>query len=444
MTRKSASMSMSVPPRRGQKIKSTLLPPFNGGNAFAIVKYRDHVLGIVKGHCGPQHTLVWLEHDLRATKCANQDLVHVHCPDVPIQAYDEYEATIGGVGKHWRWKVVMTNKKLSGPTQLRVTNVRDLVAFSKFIAEKLEPFAQSAVEHQGGVVLVPIPDIQNMSIVAAALHCAGYEAQPIDEHSSGAKLAIERYDRAVHMWWNQEQQVAGPLRDVHRWVFDYIPKEWKHIPFTWQSLSANITLDPMTEASCLPRPLRDVFITSKISEAKTAGDDTLINELAKLRGDPAVTCRLSKAQNRQLLQAAYWCLIAPFEQIADLQICKLIRFRYMLHGYMAREIGEYRQTATNLGHGATIRKFKNKPQYQTQNLSSHVLNRIYQSDGTMRGSGFKGTRGKYGHKDFPKYVPSVRMRRTLVQEKRARLEADNPFPHYSKNQKHHNNGAQSQ
>ena len=34
----------------------------------------------------------------------------------------------------------------------------------------------------------------------------------------------------------------------------------------------------------------------------------------------------------------------------------------MLHGYVGRELGRYRQEAKYLGHGAKIRKFKNKPQ----------------------------------------------------------------------------------
>ena len=102
----------------------------------------------------------------------------------------------------------------------------------------------------------------------------------------------------------------------------------------------------------------------------------------------------------------------------------------MLHGYTAREIGGYKQTASNLGHGANIRKFRNKPQYRRENLQVEVLNKIYQTDGTLRGSGFKGTRGKYGHKDFPKYTPAKRMKRSVVQEKRMRQSSSNVFAAY--------------
>ena len=194
-------------------------------------------------------------------------------------------------------------------------------------------------------------------------------------------------------------------------------------------MCTNITLDPISESHHLPRPLRDFYLTAKIAEAEAKNDKISVDTLTKLRGKPAVTCRLSESQNRQLLTAGYWCLIAPFDDF-NVYLCRLLRFRYAIHGYMAREIGEYKQTAQNLGHGATIRKFRNKPQYKAENLSTDVLNRIYKRDGSLQGSGFKGTRGKYGHADFEKYVPAKRMKRTVVQEKRMRETQSNPFAEY--------------
>ena len=427
-------MSDIVPPRRGQRIKNPILPPFNGGEAFSVSQHRNGKGGIVRRRCGSHHTSVWFEFDLIPSICKNKHLKAVSCSEVPPQAYHEYKAVIGGVGKHFRWKVVMVKKKQGGNTcLLRVDSIQNFDEFCAFVREKLEPLAQSSTIQREGTenALVTVTDELHIGIVAAAFHCAGYGACPVDPGAMG-KLAIERFDRSVHMWWNQEPKEAGPLRDVHRWVFDFMPTCWTKIPFTWEALCANIAIDPLTESEHLPRPLRDVYLTTKIAEAEP-GNDSYIRKLESMRGPPSVTCRLSEKQNRQLLQATYWNLIAPFEKLANLHICKLIRFRYMLHGYMAREIGEYKQTASNLGHGATIRNFKNKPQYQAQNLPNNVLNRIYQVDGTMRGSGFKGTRGRYGHEDFPKYIPSKRMKRASVQERRVRLVSTNPFEHYNQN-----------
>ena len=108
----------------------------------------------------------------------------------------------------------------------------------------------------------------------------------------------------------------------------------------------------------------------------------------------------------------------------------LLRFRYMLHGYTSREIGGYQQTASHLGHGAQIRVFRNKPQYKRENLSTATLNQIYKADGSLRGSGFKGTRGKYGHRDFPQYKPQKRMKRSPAQEMNMRVSSQNVFASY--------------
>lgn len=197
-------------------------------------------------------------------------------------------------------------------------------------------------------------------------------------------------------------------------------------PFTWQRLCENISLDPHTESHHLPRPLRDLYITKHIHAESC---EKAAAELRKLRGAPAVTCRLTLEQNRQLLTVAYWNILAPFDATLG-HVCKLVRFRFMLHGYTAREIGGYRQTALHLGHGANIRVFKNKPQYRRENLKPVVLNSIYKSDGTLMGSGFKGTRGKYGHPNFAKYEPRKRMKRSRVQEMMMRTLPQNIFSEY--------------
>ena len=378
------------------------------------------------------HASVWFDFDLMPTKCEVSKLAFLNLPDVPAAAYTETSAVIGGIGKHVRWEVIFPNKKIKGEVALNVGNIRDRAQFTDFVRNVIRPFGLCRFEFDAdaegtNTTIVTVPDAQNISMVASALHCAGFTAVPSRrEFSSGAKLAIERYDRSEHMWWNQTQEVAGPLRDVHRWVFDFLPTTWKHIPFTWQSLCHNIHLDPETESKHLPLPLRDFYLSMHIEEST---DDAQRQRLANLRGRPSVTCRLSQAQNRQLLAAAYWSTIAPFDNDAVL-IGRLLRFRYMLNGYTSREIGGYNQTAKHLGHGAKIRIFRNKPQYRRENLSTEMLNQIYKSDGSLRGSGFKGTRGKYGHRDFPRYKPAKRMKRSVAQEDRMRASSTNVFDAY--------------
>ena len=419
----------TVPPRRGQKIKSLILPHFNGGCAFTLVKVETAAgeeLGVVKRR-GKDVSEVWVGYDVRATRVHNEKITAVAIPEAPTQAYSEFDAVIGGVGKHVRWKVLMPNKKRVGRAELLVDGILDRSRFEAFVANVLRPFGLCLFEYEDMRTTVQVPDVANMGLVAAALHCAGYGARPVDcACASDSKLAIERYDRSEHML-NQEPKKAGPLRDVHRWMFDFLPSSWRTIPFTWQSMCLNFDLDPATESDVLPLPLRDFYLSMHIRELRANGADS--SPLEKLRGWPSVTCRLTLAQNRQLLAASYWNMIAPFDE-ATIKMCHLLRFRYMLHGYTAREIGGYKQTASNLGHGANIRVFRHKPQYRRENLQPEVLNKIYQADGTLRGSGFKGTRGKYGHHDFPKYMPAKRMSRSAVQERRMRQSSSNIFAAY--------------
>jgi hypothetical protein len=426
---------LAVPPRRGQRIKSLILPPFNGGDEFVpvLIEHSERKYGVIKKK-GAHYSQVWIGHDLVPTKCKSSDLTLITLPIVPSRAYSEINAVIGGVGKHVRWSVIFPNKKNKTPMKLLVGDIDNKDTFSTFVKDTIRPFGLCRFEfdddHGSYTTTVDVPDPGKIGTVAAAFHCNGYTATLLeDDSTSDAKLGIERYDRSEHMWWNQSQQHAGPLRDIHRWMFEFLPPSWSSIPFTWQSLARNITLDPFKESEHLPLPLRDFFLTNHIEALKSSNEPEKAFQLAQLRGKPSVTCRLSIKQNRQLLASAYWCIIAPFDK-TTIEICQLIRFRYMLHGYTAREMGGYRQTAKHLGHGANIRKFRDKPQYKRENLSTKILNQIYKKDGSLRGSGFKGTRGKYGHTQFPRYEPRKRMKRTQVQEHQMRQVVSNVFTTY--------------
>jgi hypothetical protein len=59
-----------------------------------------------------------------------------------------------------------------------------------------------------------------------------------------------------------------------------------------------------------------------------------------------------------------------------------------------------------------------------------VLNKVYTKDGKLRGSGFKGTRGKYGHLHFPKYKPKKRSSRSQEVDKEIRKKKNNCFKEY--------------
>ena len=167
----------------------------------------------------------------------------------------------------------------------------------------------------------------------------------------------------------------------------------------------------------------------------TETDPTILKVLDEWKIEPVITCRLHEVQNRQLLAACYWVTLGPFDQ-TTVELSKLLLFRFMLHGYTAREIGGYKQTAMHLGHGVTIRKFKTKTQYHIENLSAKVLRKVKQPDGSLSGSGFKGTRGKYAQANST-YKPKRRMRRSHYDDMRIRCSHPNYFEEYKKSHSSH-------
>lgn len=373
------------------------------------------------------------------------------------EAYKDFTVTIGGVGKHIRWKTIIPqvhHKKVSA--DLLVSKIFDMEHFMK-IAESLKPFAFVKQYRQivGGEYIVHV-ELPNKSVIgnaAAMFHAHGYAAIPKEasyEQSCG-KLGIERKDRSDHMWWNQRKEEAGPLRDTHRWDYSFIPSTWKRIPFTWQAMSQNINVMNI-DLKWIPMPLRNYVVETQYNRSKVEhailasecdgeGEEwphlTDAANAKKIEADklesmipakPSVTCRLTADQNIQLLACTYWRTIAPFDDEL-VHICNLIAFRYCIHGFESREVGAYRQTAQHLGHGAYIRKFKNKSQYEIQNIPQKVLNRVYTEQG-LRGSGFKGTRGKYGHQNFPAYRPRRRQERGAEVEERMRKKQKNLFQEY--------------
>lgn len=424
-----------VPSKRGRRHKMTVLKPFNHGNAFIVVKHKDGRLGVVDVDMSTkQQIAVWF--DAFAIEYSDKvDLANVCLPNIDQNAFEEHVATIGGIGKHKRWLIPRAARVLAGSVIIIVTNATSMEEFGK-TTKNLEPFAtwdMNFIDVDGvNVALVQVTDndTENASSVLHKLKWHGYDAQFLDEeHEVRSKLGIERYDRSEHMWWNQDKQVAGPLRDTHRWRFSWIPTEWKSIPFTWQSLARNIGSDVGRECvENLPLPFRN-HVCDELLRRKGKKNSVWKN----IRGKECVTCGISEDQNIQLLTVGFFTLIAPFDRdITD--VCAKLAERYAIHGYTSRIVGTYYQRALYLGHGATIRTFKRMTQYNRENLATSVLNKVCRSDGSMLGSGYKGTRGKYQNSEFPEYKPKKKMKRGADVDLRIREKRINIFAEYSKHE----------
>lgn len=427
---------MLVPPRQGQRNKSKVMSHFNDTQLYQLVEISNIDGSFEYGVLDATNSkndkyFIWRGTNLIPEEIDFKSIRAVQIPHPPKHAIEEFIATIGGIGKHYRWKVVISKKIHCGECILFVTRINDKCLFEKFVKEKIQPFGFCEFNYEtinGNVTTtVNIPNHKDLTYVAAAFHCAKYEAIPLeDDMASCGNLGIERYDRSEHTWWNQNQEDAGPLRDTHKWKYNFIPKAWKHLPFTWFSLAKNINVE-VDDLKHIPLPLRNYVCANMITGIS---DDHTIQLLkSKITPYHCVTSRLSKEQNIQLLQCTYWTFVAPFDPTI-VSLCSLLQFRYMLHGYVGREMGGYRQTAKYIGHGAYCRKFNGKPQYDYKNLENNVKNKLECKNGIVTGNGFKGTRGKYGHKSFPKYKPNKKMKRSLESELSIREVPSNTFDKY--------------
>ena len=423
-----------IPPKNGKRKRQVkIIPPFNHKNPFQLV----HILNTDKygirayNHDSFRNTQkhptkchVYVEYDTHPTLFAEDQVENTNLPLPPKYAYHVENAIIGGIGKTQRWtKIMPPIPHFHEKIDLRVSRITDKNAF-RALTVTLFPFAMSDFKYEPYddneqkeknvpvyQCVISASSGKHIGIVCGYYHKENYQIHFLQEYTNNraGKLGIERYDRSGHMWWNQPKEKAGPLRDTHRWRFSYIPSTWKTPPFTWEAIAENIATDMVdNDITHLPLPLRYY-----VEYAHCLKMEKELPPIEKVTGN--VTSRLLPEQTKQILCAAYWTLIAPID-ISSVQLARLIQFRYLLHGYSGREIGDYRQNALHLGHGAYIRKFKNKKQYEVNQLSTAVLNKIAQPNGEMRGSGFKGTRGKYGHANYPKYNAKRHMKRDVVED----------------------------
>lgn len=430
---------MSVISHRTKRSKGHTLPLLNEGQPFRVVKVNGKYAILKKTD---PVSVVHLN-DMFPKVITNDDVVE-QCvlPLPPELAFEQEEAIIGGVGKTIRWKVVLPRRKNNNPALLFVANIFDKIKFEKFIGE-LQPFAFHNYTYEdtlacGYSTRIDIPDNTKTGMVAARLHYAGYGAVLETEECQG-KLGVERFDRSDHMWWNQDPKTAGPLRDTHRWKYPWC--DWKYLPFNWHLLAKNILI-PTELCDVVPFPLRNYVLQSRMDRARVEleilrkenveNSDLsafLVNEISlcsSMRKPHCVTARLTQPQTIQLLCATYYILVTPLDEEL-VKISNLLQYMYCIHGYIGREIGGYRQDANFLGHGAYIRNFKHKKQYDAKNIKTRIANKVIQADGSMKGTGFKGARGKYA-KRIDK--PRNRMQRTVQMETDMRTAEPNCFYEY--------------
>ena len=413
--------------------RSKVMPHCNRSLPFQLVEIHDNdgskQYGILDAYKSVNNKyFIWRSRNLISEEIDFEKLRAIHIPYPSKYAYEEFVATIGGIGKHFRWKVVIAKKIHPGECVLFITRINNKSIFERFINDRIRPFAFCDFKYNEidgmTTTTVNIPNHKDLTFVAAALHCANYGAIPLeDDMASCGNLGIERYDRSEHTWWNQNQEDAGPLRDTHKWKYNFIPNNWKYLPFTWYSLAKNIMID-IDKINEIPYPLRNYVCAHMIGKVD---DEVTKQKIKKHMTDyHCVTSRLTKEQNIQLLQCTYWTFVAPFDS-KIVELSGLLQFRYMLHGYVGREMGGYNQSAKYIGHGEFCRKFVDKPQYEYHNLENNVKNKLEVENGVLKGN--RASKKKHAKISSQKRA-NKKMKRTLESELLIREVPSNKFEKY--------------
>ena len=331
---------------------------------------------------------------------------------------------IGGVGRTLRWVVTATDHSDSEPVILLLSNVtgneHDLIVATYGLPDWLQVCISDVEvdeedDEYGTCATLYISDARCLLQVVAHLH-QSVSFSYIVEDTSRERLfefGVERFDRSRWNFYNQTEVTAAPKQSWHKWTFDWMPSDWKVLPFTWARLCANLdALDPMSA----PSPLCHHLVTFRIACAESAletGSPDMIPPAptpacsVKSTSDPRevlearrrmwkrtlptqrhVTSSLTDAQAEELLLAMYVIRYVGQPE-SRLEAAYGTMRDYIMHGYTARIFGPYRQEARHVGHGRTNRKFKTLSQYQPQNLSIRVLNGMYQLDGSLKGRGMR-------------------------------------------------------
>ena len=116
--------------------------------------------------------------------------------------------------------------------------------------------------------------------------------------------------------------------------------------------------------------------------------------------------KLSPMQEEQLLGANWFFNIGPSEHDADVH--RVVLMAYFTFGFMVRAVADYRATGKHVGRSESIRPLA-RPEYRRERLSTEVINRTLCPDGKLRGTGWRGSKGKHARtRGLPAYTPRKR------------------------------------
>lgn len=327
--------------------------------------------------------------------------VRSHDDIVPFYMHEKVKA-IGGVGTTLRWSFTNTRHDDSDPIDLFFVGISDTAAFE---------VAMTSISHTAHIVgslecldddpgnmcaQVHIFDARtSMMIVHRVAMAVTFREYIFDDDGTRVakyEVGIERFDRSRWNFWNQSDDTAAPKQSWYKWDFSWMDSRWVTLPFTWHRLARNVYDEDIASIS---RPLRHHVAQHRIEAIRkslaqrTAASSSrgygivckrrirhLIQHVPERR---YVTAALTQIQTRELLMALVRRRFGCEDGLRD------VFEAYIRHGYTSRIFGPYNQEANFVGHGKNRRHFKLMRQYDIGQLPVHVLNNIYQTDGTYRG-----------------------------------------------------------
>lgn len=374
----------------GKRQHTRTLPPLN----LSLV-YRSYLINEKVGVFDEETEKVWFGYDLEPTHVENIDSYEQVYLDPFPEGYGEIKNnTIGGVGKTKRIIGLIRGIEEAKYTIVFACNIQDFDYF-KYGMDKLtdEIVVIEEVEtcdDEYGTAAKLSCSVKNIHIVCANIARYGGKVVISDDSVNTFEcLGIERLDR-------REEE---PKRAPENWNYSFLPENWSGVPTLWINLAFNF-INECTEF--MPQPLKQYV--DALNVLKENRDDI------KIENHKWVSGALEESQTIQLLNANYILNIEQSTDPIQRELSKLLQFRYLIsRGYSARWMGKYDQNALHLGNGLTIRRFRNLEQYSINNLETHVLEKVYKKDGTLKGKGNKGSRSKYVEPS-KKYVPNRRMK----------------------------------
>jgi len=236
------------------------LPPFNKGMPLRVVRSKEGWMGVVDERAEK----IWVEEEWGSSVSLEDEegLIEVVVPSIPSNYGKWVYKPIGGVSSTARRVGCVRSdpRKGGSPAIVFATNSPSPTSVHTSLSSVPHLCTVGDGEEDpefGYTAEIVVHDSKDLETVCARV--ARYGATPILEDSSlntRRKLGVERLDRIgsnVSEEEEKEEGLHGPRRGVENWRFDWLPKDWKKAPITWDHMVSN---SEGVEVNKLSQPLR--------------------------------------------------------------------------------------------------------------------------------------------------------------------------------------------